>query len=260
MHPETGSTTYTYFNDGTPATRTDARGIITNYVYDDIGRLKDVTYSDGTPPVHYDYDLNGFTGFLTSASVSGVAGSSFEYFNSGLLKKETVTLLDGVSGSFVSEYTYDYDGRLLTAKYPSGRIVQMTYDSAGNTASDRLDSLGHKLDVGANPTPLVQSIQDNAAGLITGRTLSTGILETRQFNGRNQLTHIATAANGASLLDLGYGYGTTNNAGRIRARTDAVQGEYDSASEPAANSSHAEKSRVETSANVLVIGSHELMN
>ena len=228
VHPETGSTTYAYYPDGT-ATRTDARGIVTNYVPDEIGRLEDVTYNDGTPPVHYDYDLNGFTGFLTNVSVSGVAASSFEYFNSGLLKKETVTLLDGVSGSFVSEYTYDYDGRLLTAKYPSGRIVEMTYDSSGNSASDRLDSLGHKLNPTAQAVPLLQSIQDNAAGLITGRTLVSptlepSVVETRQFNARNQLTRIAAAANGAALLDLGYGYGS--NVGRIRSRTDAIQPEH----------------------------------
>jgi RHS repeat-associated protein len=53
----------------------------------------------------------------------------------------------------------------------------------------------------------------------------TGIVETRQFNARNQLTRIAAAANGATLLDLGYGYGA-NNSGRIRSRTDAVQPEH----------------------------------
>ena len=85
-HPETGTTSYTFFNDGRVATRTDARGIVTNYSYDDVGRLTTVTYdNDGgvTPDVTHTYDQNGFTGFLTTANVSGVTSSTFEYDNAG---------------------------------------------------------------------------------------------------------------------------------------------------------------------------------
>ena len=221
VHPETGSTTFVVDAAGRVTSRADARNITTTYGYDEINRLRTITYSDGTPAVTYNFDENGVTGLLTSVAVSGVTGSAFEYFNSGLLKKETVTL-NGIAGSFLSEYTYDYDGRLLTMKYPSGRIVTHTYDS-GDNASDRLKLLTSHIDA-EDPVKLVQSVQDNAAGLITGRTLGSDIVETRQFNGRNQLSRIAAAANGAALLDLGYGYGS--NVGRIRSRADAVQPEH----------------------------------
>ena len=70
----------------------------------------------------------------------------------------------------------------------------------------------------------MQNVQDNPAGQVTSRTLSS-VVETRSFNTRNQVTGIAATA-GASVLGLSYDYGTTNNNGRIRSRSDALQPEH----------------------------------
>jgi RHS repeat-associated protein len=102
--------------------------------------------------------------------------------------------------------------------------VTLTYD-AGATASDRLKELTSHIST-EDPLKLVQSVQDNAAGQVTGRALNNGLIaETRAFNSRNQLARIAAAANSATLLDMSYGYGSGND-GRIRSRTDAVQPEH----------------------------------
>jgi len=65
-----------------------------------------------------------------------------------------------------------------------------------------------------------------SVGQITNRTLGASLFETRSFNARNQLTGIAAAVGTASVLGLTYGYGTTNNNGLIRSRTDALQPEH----------------------------------
>ena len=228
VHPETGTTSYTYDNGGLVTTRTDARGFVTNYIYDEIGRIYDVTYdNDGgvTKDAAYRYDQNGFTGFLTTAVVDNVSWTTLEYDEAGNLTEEAVTLTG--AGNFTTAYTYDLGGRLLTVTYPSGRVVTQSYVKSGTIATDRTDELTDN----ETSTMLVNSVTDNAAGAITARTLADGsgsIAETRSFNSRNQLTHITAAANSATLLDMGYGYGTYND-GRIRARTDAVQPEHSAA-------------------------------
>jgi RHS repeat-associated protein len=238
VHPETGTYNYSYDNGGLPLTRTDERVRVATYTYDDIGRLLTIVYTgdDGlTPGVSYTYDQNGFTGFLTEACVGEVSTtptttcggevttSTFEYDDAGNLAEENVEF-DGVTGTFTTGYTYDLDGRLLTVTYPSGRVVTQSYVNSGGIASDRTNTLTD------SPTSatLVSSVTDNAAGAITARTLAGGIAETRNFNTRNQLTQITAAANSTTLLDISYGYGTSND-GRIRSRTDAIQPEHSAA-------------------------------
>jgi YD repeat-containing protein len=50
VHPETGTTNYTYYAGGLLYTRTDARSKVATYTYDDIGRLRTISYSDPLPP------------------------------------------------------------------------------------------------------------------------------------------------------------------------------------------------------------------
>jgi len=50
----------------------------------------------------------------------------------------------------------------------------------------------------------------------------------KHFTSLDQLTHLTAAANSATLLDMGYGYGTYND-GRVRSRSDSVQPEHSAA-------------------------------
>src|SRR5207248_7425873 len=73
--PEGGPTSFSYLSNGAfcagdqtlPCTRTDARGVITTYSYDEVNRLTGKTFSATTPPtpsVTYIYDeptSNGLT-------------------------------------------------------------------------------------------------------------------------------------------------------------------------------------------------------
>jgi RHS repeat-associated protein len=217
-HPESGPTSYTLDGDGRVHQRTDARLKVTTYNYDDIDRPTSITYSDETPPVSYTYDQGGYVGLLTTAAVTGVTTTNYTYTTSGQIASESSTL-NGVPGTFTNSYTYDLAGRLKTIGYPSGRVVQRTYQASGVTAVDRLSTLTDQTTL----TTLVGTVQDNAAGLMTSQVLGSGLTEGRGYNSRNQLTSITVTRSGTNVLGFTYDYGTTNNTGRIRSRTDTIQ-------------------------------------
>jgi len=223
QHPESGTTSYVPDPDGRLQSRTDARGVVTTYSYDDIDRLQTTTYSDSTPTVSRTYDQNGFTGFLTTMT-DGAGSTTFTYKSNADLLDTDQRTFTGVTGTITTTYSYDLDGRLTTLTYPSGRSVTYSYQDSGGTATDRLNTI-HDNTVEAN---LVQSVQDNAASLITNQTLGNAVAEVRSFNTRNQVTALTASLNGTSLMNLTYGYGAANN-GRIRTRTDAVQPEHSTA-------------------------------
>ena len=50
------SSGYVYDGNSNLTTRTDARGIVTTFLYDEINRNKETTYSDGTPKIKRFYD------------------------------------------------------------------------------------------------------------------------------------------------------------------------------------------------------------
>src|SRR5207249_3528258 len=108
--------------------------------------------------------------------------TNFTYNTGGQIATDQITMA-GVSGTFTTGYTWDFDGRLLNVTYPSGRVVQRTYQSSGGTATDRLNTIVDS----TTSTTLIQGVQDNAAGQITSRTVGTNLIQTFSFNTQNQL-------------------------------------------------------------------------
>ena len=76
---------YTLTNDGKTATRTDARGKVTTYTYNDYGELVSQTYSDDTADITMAYDDLGRVTQVTDAA--GV--TTFTYNDYGELATET---------------------------------------------------------------------------------------------------------------------------------------------------------------------------
>lgn len=127
---------YTYTPDGKLASRTWARGIVTNSAYDGWGNLISTTYSDGTPAIAYSYDA---LGRVTSASdVSGTAtytynekGDESEIAQSGLIEK-TLTR------------HYDAFGRNVGYSLDGARQISVGYDGAsGRIASADIGGIAH---------------------------------------------------------------------------------------------------------------------
>lgn len=136
---------YTYNEVGQVLTATDPRGNVTTYAYDAQGSLATVTNAAGHVTTLLNYDQHGragrivdpnglvtemtynLRGWLTTSTIGGET-TNYEYDGIGQLKK--VTMPDG---SFVT-YTYD----------DAHRLTGMS-DSAGNSVTYVLDTLGNRI-------------------------------------------------------------------------------------------------------------------
>ena len=67
---------YDYTPDGKLARRTWARGIATDYTYDNAGQLVSTSYSDDTPTITMSYDR---VGNLINATTAGVVTHLYAY-------------------------------------------------------------------------------------------------------------------------------------------------------------------------------------
>ncbi|MCW5983026.1 MAG: hypothetical protein KIT09_33365 [Bryobacteraceae bacterium] len=87
-HPETGQTSYAYNSDGTVRTKTDARSVVTEYVYDAYKRVTQVKVG-GFARYTYTYDADPFgSGSYPAGRLSTVSYDSAEY---GLTEKYAYT-------------------------------------------------------------------------------------------------------------------------------------------------------------------------
>jgi YD repeat-containing protein len=157
LNPETGLNRYSYDPNGNVISRIDARGVITNYVYDYMNRLLSKTYPgevSGTPLSCYQYSVstsscpsgNGYwIGRLTNAWTQSASTScSSAAPTTGFLTKRSILCYDPM-GRITSELQY------TPASIASGKLYapQYSYDLAG--------ILAYSTDgVTPNPTPSVQ--------------------------------------------------------------------------------------------------------
>jgi RHS repeat-associated protein len=173
---------YAYDNNGNLSSRTDARNVTTAYEYDQINRLKQTTYSDGTPYTLRTYDFaptNGRGRFYADyeSSTTGTLNFVLAYDTMGRATSgKTEFYLPGTGWlpAYTSSREYDKMGHVTKQTYPSGRVVDYTqFDAAG-----RLKELTGNLGDGI------------------GRTYSTGIgydegsrIQQEQFGMQTALHH-----------------------------------------------------------------------
>ena len=122
--------TYTYTDDGRLVTRTNARGIVTTYTYDDWGQLLSVDYADATPDIAYAYDALG----RQTSATDAVGTTTFTYDAFGQLSSEQV------SGLYSKTLTRHYDtfGRNMGYSVDGTRKNTLAYDPA----TGRLATMG----------------------------------------------------------------------------------------------------------------------
>src|SRR5207249_3744413 len=111
----------------------DARGVHTQFSYDDLNRVQTITYSDSTPTAHYYYDSQalplGAPGYnhgsatgrliaLTYGASTATTGTYFGYDSTG-----HVNVQKQVTGSttYSLSYGYNYAGLLTSESYPTNR-------------------------------------------------------------------------------------------------------------------------------------------
>ncbi|MEK6334072.1 MAG: LamG-like jellyroll fold domain-containing protein [Acidobacteriota bacterium] len=137
-NPESGTISYQYDNNGNLLNKTDARSVVSTYVYDALNRATSRSYSDGTPTVTYMYDSSAITngkGRLASVSSSVSSYSYSGYDATGKVLSASQTIYGQPNQTYPMIYTYDLSGQVTSIKYPSLRTVTNTYDAAGRTSS-----------------------------------------------------------------------------------------------------------------------------
>jgi YD repeat-containing protein len=177
--PDVGTTDYVRNALGLVTQKTDGRGYVSNYAYDDAGRLTAIAYpASGGENTSYGYDSvaggNKGKGRLTSMS-TGSGNTTFTYDLRGNLVKATHTIDAKV---YTVEYDYDSAGRLSEIVYPSGRIVTYSYDTSG-----RLSGVAFRKSAS---DPLVQLASNVVtrpfSGVLVSFTHANGLAESRSFD------------------------------------------------------------------------------
>jgi RHS repeat-associated protein len=117
-HPEKGTITYERDAVGNMKAKTDGLGT-TNYFYDGVNRLEKIRYDGGS--IDFEYDGAGNRKAASSPSHS----ATFHYDEANRLKRKD-ELISG--NTYTTEYGYDGNGNVSKITYPSGRIVEYSYN------------------------------------------------------------------------------------------------------------------------------------
>ena len=195
---------YTYSPDGKLATRTWARGVVTEYGYDALGSLLSVNYSDATPDVAYTYDR---LGRQLSAIAVGVSTNLYAY------STNTLELVSEIQNGVVLDRSRDTFGRESGIALESDYDVSYAYDGYG-----RFASVAH-----AQSTNTFVYSYVPGSTLVSGMTASSGHAWTRSYDHqRNLITSVTNSFNGNLISAFDY----ANDAlGRRTARLDVLPGE-----------------------------------
>ena len=138
--PNAGLITSEYNKFNELVTQTDARGNITNYQYDKLGRVTTKQFiAPGETPqtITYTYDGSNGKGKIAKIKIDGTEVETFTYDNLSRLA-EHKKIIDG--SSYKHKYTYNKNGQLETLTYPSGFAVTYKYTLAGELKEIRQSS------------------------------------------------------------------------------------------------------------------------
>ena len=167
MSPDTGQSQISRDTVGNPINTVDALGQTVNYRYDALNRVSQSSYPNKAP-INFTYDqgVNGI-GHLTQMS-DGTDSTLWTYDLHGRIVSKTL-----ISGSLtlVTKYGYTATGQLATLTYPSGKMVQLSYNNNGQVAE--LDS---------NGSPLLSAIKYQPFGSAKSWIFGNNVSTSRNFD------------------------------------------------------------------------------
>jgi RHS repeat-associated protein len=227
--------------------RTDARGVVTNYLYDTLNRLVGVSYPTVPSGVAAMPNICKVNGSSTNNANSCLAyGTSAASFNNGSATSMTdpsgsesysydqygnVTQLIKIIGptTYTTSYTYNLANELTQITYPSGRVVQQSVDGIGRLCEIAPSTTG----CGTASSPFATGFGFNSANQVTGFKYGNGIFASFGFSSDllqlNCLDYSTTNRAGTCTHDsttkfgLSYSYGASgSNNGQLGGTTDYV--------------------------------------
>jgi RHS repeat-associated protein len=237
--PEEGTITLAYTNgsslcSGDPSDvcqKTDAKGVTTTYCYDTLSRMTQKAYTAlacpmSSPPVTYTYDQGGAPAFALGriTKMTDTSGSeSYTYDKLGRILQLQKIL---GSTSYTTGYQYNAGSELTQITYPSGRIVEQSFDKTGQLCEVAPVTSG----CGSAPNPYTTAYSYDAAGNALSFNYGNGVAASLLYStNRSQLTSLTYSKSGSTLLGLNYYYqkdptncatGTTSDNGMIECAVD----------------------------------------
>jgi RHS repeat-associated protein len=160
-NPESGTINYQYDNAGNLIQKTDARGVVSTFVYDELNRNTSVTYTNdpaGTLPMTRVYDTaTKGKGFLHYSQTTGTGGSlsttdAYDELGRPTNLRQQFYVSGAWSSSYTTSRTYNLAGGVTLQTYPSGRTVTYNYDAAGRLADKDAQNLAFSGNLGDNTT------------------------------------------------------------------------------------------------------------
>ncbi len=204
---------YKYDADSLLLEGVDARGVKTAFTYDGLNRVKTVVYTGETgyqtPTATYTYD-EAETGFYNNGRLTKVQTAAnatygtpetiqnYDYDKVGQITKHIQSI--GNQG-YSLEYGYNLAGQLVSEKYPSGKIVNMTVDNFG-----RLQT------VADSQRSYLTGVSFNDRGLLSQLNLGNTTRETFTYNDRFQMESQSLMKGAEVLQKYDYSYGTVDLA------------------------------------------------
>lgn len=125
--PDAGTVTSEYSADGKLISQTDARGILTQNTFDDLGRIS--TVRKGTYTLVNTYGTSGNSNLRLVKQEMAGNSIEFTYDNYGRVITEKRNVRD--NGSYSFAYKYDSKNRLEKTTYPGDLDVVYSYDDYG---------------------------------------------------------------------------------------------------------------------------------
>ncbi len=205
-----GAWTYAYDDASNLSSAVTPLSQTVNYTYDDLNRVltEDYTGAAGTE-VTYAYDTcpYGKTRFCFATTTAAI--TNYEYNPIGLIKKET-RKIGGTT--YITSYTYDRRGNILTITYPDNAQTQYTYNVFG--AIDKIE----RKESGGSFTNVVSNIDYSPLGQITVLGFGNNATTTNTYSllALYRLSNKTTLNAGATKLqDTTYTYDAVGNITRI---------------------------------------------
>jgi RHS repeat-associated protein len=180
---------YTYDANGNVLSKTDARSIAVNYIYDGLNRLTQKSDSADTFSYNYYYDnaqiiqscgnLTNIVGRLCYAT-NGVYGAQFYSYDAmGRVWQQWYWTPQDPNFSASSYVIFDKAGSAVTVRYPDGRIVERSFDGAGH-----LSSVTDPWNTGAQDNSYFENASYLATGQLSSAALGSGISVNSAFGSR----------------------------------------------------------------------------
>jgi RHS repeat-associated protein len=219
-----------YDNLGLLRKGVDARGVVTNLThYDGMRRIRQVSYSDGTPTVTYTYDQARNAGvgnpYLNKGRLTRIetadggtnrpetpaTATEFDYDKMG----QAVAQRQSIGNqTYNLSYGYNLGGQLISQTYPSGKVVTTGFDTGG-----RMTSIA---DAGRAYASGFQYL--GKAGALSGYALGNGTTETFALNDRLQMESQSLKKGAEVIQRYDYSFGQINaETGTIAANSNNGQ-------------------------------------